>query len=244
MIFKYYLEIKNRCLLLSLTWIFTILVSYFYKEILFFICIKPSLYNDNIYFIFTDIKEVFSVYISLILFLSNQVLLFYLIFHILSFISLGLYKFEYRYLKLLFCTSFFFWCLSLIIFTKILFPASLNFFLGFHFLTSLKSLSFHFEAKLSEYFNFYIMLYYISTFYCQVFVILVFFFDYINTNLNLIKRFRKIIYYLFIFFSTLVTPPDVLSQILFSVCLICIYEFLIFSNIFFLIFKSFSLVTN
>ena len=237
MIYKYYLEIKNRCLLLSLTWVSTILVSYFYKEILLFISIQPSICNNNtnliFYFIFTDVKEVFSVYIKLIVFLGNQVLIFYLIFHILSFIAFGLYKFEYRYLKLIFYTSIGFWVVSLIVFNKILFPISLNFFLSFQSLTSFKSLSFHFEAKLNEYLNFYIMFYYICTIYCQIFVILVFFFDYINTNLNLIKRFRKIFYYLFVFLSTLITPPDIISQILFSSCLIFIFEVLIFINIFF-----------
>lgn len=239
MIYKYYLEIKNRCLLLSVTWISTLLVCYFYKEVLLFVCIKPSFCNGNsiiFYFIFTDIKEVFSVYIKLILFLGNQVLMFYLIFHILSFIAHGLYKFEYRYLRSVFCVSIFFWLFSLVIFNKIIFPISLNFFLSFQLLTSFKSLNLHFEAKLNEYLNFYIMFYYICTFYCQSFVVLVFFFDYINTNLKLIKRFRKVFYYLFVFFSTLITPPDVLSQILFSVCLICIYEILIFI----LIFKKFN----
>ena len=173
------------------------------------------------------------MYIKLIFFLSNQVLMFYFIFHILSFIAFGLYKFEYRYFKLVFYTSIIFWLSSLIVFNKVLFPISLNFFLSFHSLTSFKSLSFHFEAKLNEYLNFYIMFYYICTFYCQVFVILVFFFDYINTNLNLIKRFRKIFYYLFVFLSTLITPPDIISQILFSSCLIFIFEVLIFINIFF-----------
>nr|YP_010233623.1 SecY-independent transporter protein [Pleurosigma inscriptura]QSZ78240.1 SecY-independent transporter protein [Pleurosigma inscriptura] len=238
--YKYYLELKNRFLLLSLTWVSTLLICYFYKEVLLFICLKPSFYNNNFifYFIFTDIKEIFSVYFKLIIFLSNQVLMFYLIFHILAFIALGLYKFEYRYLTLVFCTSIFFWFFSLLIFNKILFPISLNFFLSFQLLTSFKSLNLHFEAKLSEYLNFYIMFYYICTFYCQIFIILLFFFDYINTDLKLIKRFRKLFYYLFIFLSTLVTPPDVVSQLLFSICLIWIYELLIFVNISVLIFKK------
>lgn len=240
MIYNYYLEIKNRCLLLSLTWISIIFVSYFYKEVLLFVCIKPSILCNAsaiFYFIFTDVKEIFSVYMTLILFLGNQILMFYSAYHALSFVSLGLYKFEYKHCRLVFLTSILFWFFSLLIFTKVLFPISLNFFLSFQTLTSVKSLNFHFEAKLSEYLNFYIMFYYICIFYCQTFVILVFFFDYINTNLNLIKVFRKLFYYFFIFFSTLVTPPDVLSQILFSICLICIYEILIFVNIFFLYLK-------
>ena len=228
MIYKYYLEIKNRFLLLSVTWVSTFLVCYLYKEILLFICIKPSHGNIIFYFIFTDVKEVFSVYLKLIFFFSNQVLVFYLIFHVFSFIVLGLYKFEYRYFKLIFNTSIFLWLFALFIFSKILFSIGLNFFLSFQLLTSLKSLNLHFEAKLDEYLNFFIMFYYICVFYCQFLVVLVFFFDYISSNLNLVKGFRKTFYYFFFFFSTLITPPDVISQILLSVCLVCTYETLIF----------------
>jgi len=247
MVYRYYLEVKNRCLLLSLTWFSIVFVSYFYKETLLFICIKPGIFNKSstvLYFIFTDIKEIFSVYLTLIFFLGNQVLAFYSIFHVLSFVSLGLYRSEYQYLKLVFYTSFFFWFFFLIIFNKVLFPLSLNFFLSFQSLTSFSSFHFHFEAKLSEYLKFFITFYYICAYYCQIFVFLVFFLDYANTNLKLIRRFRKLFYYLFIFFSTLVTPPDVSSQILFSLCLIFIYEVLVFCNIISIKMKRFSLVTN
>jgi sec-independent protein translocase protein TatC len=235
MIYKYYVEIKNRCLLLFLTWVSTIFVSYIYKETLLFLCIKPNktYYSDIIfYFIFTDVKEIFSVYIQLVFFVGNQILLFYVIFHLLAFVSLGLYRFEYRYLKLVFYASVFFWVISFIILNKVLLPLSWEFFLSFQSLSTFKFLHLHFEAKLSEYLNFYILLYYICTFYCQIFVALVFFFDYINTNLKLIKKFRKFFYYSFIFCSTLITPPDVLSQILFSISLIGVYETILFINIF------------
>lgn len=232
MVYKYYLEIKNRFLLLTLTWISTVFVCYIYKEILLFLCLTKvdsfSYSNVIFYFIFTDVKEVFSVYLQLVFFVGNQIFVFYLIFHSLAFISLGLYKFEYRYLKLMFYSGVFLWVFSFILLNQILLPISWNFFLSFQ---SLTSFNLYFEAKLNEYLNFYIFFYYICTFYCQIFIILVFFFDYINTNLDLIKKCRKFFYYLFVFFSTLVTPPDVVSQILFSFAIIIIYEMLIFFNI-------------
>ena len=232
MIYKYYLEIKNRFLLIFFTWIYTVFVCYIYKETLLFFCLTKvdSFYNSNVifYFIFTDVKEVFSVYIKLIFFISNQVLIFYSIFHCLSFISLGLYKFEYRFLNLMFYSGIFFWFFSFIVLNQILLPISWNFFLSFQ---SLTSYNLYFEAKLNEYLNFYIFFYYICTFYCQIFSILVFFFDYINTNKRIIKKFRKFFYYSFVCISTLVTPPDIISQILFSFAIIIIYEILIFFNI-------------
>ena len=232
MIYQYYLEIKNRFLLLFLTWVFTFCICYIYKEILLFLCItKVSSVSDSktiLYFIFTDVKEVFSVYFQLILFISNQVLLFYLFFHCFSFISLGLYNFEYKYLKLIFFSSMVFWCILFLLLNNVLLPLSWNFFLSFQDLTSF---NLHFEAKLNEYLEFYIVFYYFCTIYCQVFIFIFIFFDYINTNLNLIKKFRKFVHFFFFFFSTLVTPPDIISQVLFSYFLILIYELLIFLNI-------------
>lgn len=246
MIYKYYLEIKNRFLLLLLTWISTVFVSYIYKEILLFLCLtKVNLfYNSYVifYFIFTDVKEVFSVYIQLIFFVGNQVLFYFFSFHILSFIALGLYKFEYKYFKLLFSSCIILWVFSFFLLNQILLPVSWNFFLSFQ---SLTSFNLHFEAKLNEYIHFYIFFYYICTFYCQIFIFLVFFLDYTNTNLDLIKKFRKFFYYLFVFFSTLVTPPDIFSQILFSFAIIILYEMLIiFSILKWLLKKNASLVIN
>ena len=233
MIYNYYLEIKNRIFLIILTWIFTIFVSYIYKEVLLFLCLtKVDLFYQNnviFYFIFTDVKEVFSVYIQLVLFIGNQVLIFYVIFHSLSFISLGLYQFEFKYLQIMFYSGIIFWIFSLIILNKILLPISWHFFLSFQTLTSV---NLYFEAKLNEYLNFYIFFYYICVFYCQIFILLVFFFNYTNTNLDLIKKFRKLFYYFFVCFSTLITPPDIFSQILFSFAIIIIYEMLVFLNIF------------
>lgn len=239
MIYKYYLEIKNRFLLLFLTWISTVLISYIYKETLLFLCLtKVDLFchsNNMFYFIFTDVKEVFSVYFQLICFVGNQVLVIYFIFHSLAFVSLGLYKFEYRCLKIIFFSGVFFWFCSFIVLNYVLLPFSWSFFLSFQ---SLTSFNLYFEAKLNEYLNFYIFFYYICTFYCQIFVVLAFFFDYINTNLDLIKKFRKFFYYIFVFFSTLVTPPDVISQIVFSFIIIVIYELLIIFSIFKCLLKS------
>jgi Sec-independent protein secretion pathway component TatC len=108
-IYKYYLEIKYRILMLLLTWFSVVLVSYCFKELLLFLIIKPNeLKYSLFYFIFTDVKEVFSVYITLVLFIGNQFLVYYFLYHLLIFIALGLYKFEYRYLIFIFKTSMFF----------------------------------------------------------------------------------------------------------------------------------------
>jgi sec-independent protein translocase protein TatC len=232
-IYKFYLEIKNRFFLIILSWISVILVSYCFKEVLLFAVTKHNLYlfddtNEIFYFIFTDVTEIFSVYITLIFFISNQILILYLLYHLLMFVALGLYKSEYYYLKFVFKTSMFFFFFSVIIFNKILFPFSWDFFLSFQNVTILKSLTLHFEAKLSEYLAFYVTFYNICIFYFQTFVILILFFDYVKNELNTIKRFRKVLYYFFVLFSTLITPPDVFSQFILSAGIVLSYEIFVF----------------
>jgi len=217
------------------TWISVICVSYLYKEVLLFLLVKPTIPIKNqtfsiiFYFIFTDITEIFSVYITLIFFFGNQIFMLYFFYHFLVFISPGLYNFELRYLKFVFIFSFFFWLLSIFVLNKILLPITWNFFLSFQTVSIVKSVNLYFEAKLNEYLNFYLTLYYICLFNCQAFMILGLFLYYIKGNLIIVKKFRKFFYYIFIIFSTLLTPPDVISQLLISISTIIIYELLIFS---------------
>jgi Sec-independent protein secretion pathway component TatC len=49
---------------------------------------------------------------------------------------------------------------------------------------------------------------------------------------SLIKAFRKIFHYFFLIFSTLITPPDIFSQLSISLCLTFNYEILVFYFIF------------
>jgi len=80
---KYFLEIKNRLILLLLTWFSTISASYLYKETLLFIIVQPKSFtslNEDLaffYFIFTDITEILSTYLKLIMFLSTQIFFIY-----------------------------------------------------------------------------------------------------------------------------------------------------------------------
>ncbi len=245
--YRYYFEIKNRSLLLALTWSTTVLVSYCYKEALLFITIKPTLMNLNkefVYFIFTDITEIFSVFISLVMFFGNQIIIFYVVYHLWAFISPGLYRSEYSKIKFVLKTVVFVFCLFILIFNFILLPLSWNFFISYQNFAAVKSITLYFEAKMNEYLNFYLEFYYICGFYCQITMFIVFFFYWMKNNFQVLKKIRKIFYYFFVIVSTLLTPPDVVSQIILSVFLIISYELIIFSFMFKDSVKFFNSVTN
>jgi sec-independent protein translocase protein TatC len=212
-----------------------VIVSYLYKETLLFLILRPNRLLESevdpysFYFIFTNVTEIFSVYLQLIVFLSTQVVFIYFLYHCFSFLSLALFSWEYYLYTLFLKLSLTVWCLSVILTNYVLIPLTWDFFFSFQKLASDQFMSLHFEAKLNEYLNFYISLYHLCILYCQIFTIIMFFLSFINSNFTTIKKFRKLYYYAFVLFSTLVSPPDIMSQLGISLFLIFIYEVLVFS---------------
>lgn len=230
---KYFLEIKNRILLLILTVFSTLIISYLYKETLLFLITQPErlMYKNNsystFYFIFTNVTEILSVYIQLIVFFSFQVFLLFNVYHCFVFFGPAMFKSEYYFLFNFLKTSALIWICSVTISHLLLVPVTWDFFFSFQELFSSKFVNLHFEAKLTEYIEFYIFIYYLCVVYFQIFTILFCFLNYISNKIKIIKKFRKIYYYFFVVFSTLISPPDLISQFIISFILICMYEILV-----------------
>ena len=233
--YKYYVEIKNRCFLLSTCWVVTLITCYFYKETILFILINSSNYAEK-YFIFTDIGEIFYVYLQLTFFISNQMTLLMVFYHSLIFLSSGLYESEYEKLQLAFKVYIISWICSILLLNKIILPVSWNFFLSFQ---EAEGISFFFEAKIIEYLNYFTNLYYVCFLNCQLLAVITLLLNNYSRNVNRIRKFRKLFYIIFVIFSTLTTPPDIISQVLMSASLITFYEILLFLNI-----LKTSMVTN
>jgi len=231
MILKFFLEIKNRTILIVVSWIFTFLICYIYKDVLLFTFIKPSLYLfkiNTLYFIFTNLTEIFSTHIKLASFIGNQVFILYGIYHIFIFIVPGLYKFEYQNFKFIITCGIIVWILTIVILYKLILPWSWNFFLSFQQTLSNNKLQLYFEARLWEYLSFFIKLYNISIINCQFIILIFLYINSIKKKLNFIKNFRKFIYFLIFSISALITPPDILSQMVLSLITIIIYETILF----------------
>lgn len=222
---------KSRGFILLFASFLIFLAGYVFKEVLLNIIVY-SYWDASItefYFIFTDVTEVFTVYVYLILFVTKQVLFFYFCYHLLIYVSPGLTTIEYRFLITVFSTSTFLFIISIILFKKFLFPFSWNFFLSFKDFVVFKSLTLHFEAKLMDYIVFFFNLYFSCVLYFQFFILPIFFFMYFSKELSVYRSFRKFLYYACVIFSTIVTPPDVISQIVLSLTLIIGCEILVYS---------------
>lgn len=212
---KYFVEIKNRFILLIIAWCFTIITCYVYKESLLFLLIyanKHIFNTDYFYFITTNITDVFSTYIIIIYFVANQITIIYAVYNFIIFLSPGLYKIEYMklksYLKIIFIIIIF----NCIITHYFFIPTFWKFFSSFQ--TQNSCISIFFEAKLIEYFEFYILIYYTNIILSCFYFFLFFFINSLKNKLTTVRKIKKITFILCYLISTLITPPDVTSQLL------------------------------
>jgi len=227
MIYRYLLEIKYRTFFSFVAWSFIMINCYYFKETLLYIFMRfSSKSNDNdlIFFLTTDIAEVFIAYISLSFYISNQITIIFSYCQIFCFLSTGLYLFEYLYFKTILIVLIICWITSIFMLNKYIFPASWDFFLKFQDYLAFQNITFYFEVKLSEYLIFYESMYYLCNITCQIVLLFFILLDLFKTSLLVIKKLRKLFYFIFFLFSTLLTPPDIISQIIAGICTILIYE--------------------
>jgi len=235
MIYKYLLEIKYRILFSVIAWSFMMVNCYYFKETLLYVFMGFSLKSNKnylLYFLTTDVAEVFIAYIQLSYYVANQITMVFIYCQIFIFLSAGLYVFEYAYFKIIVVATIFFWVLFVFILNSFIFPTSWNFFLKFQEFLSFQNLTFYFEAKLNEYLVFYRSVFYLCSLIYQIVILFFIFLDLFKTNLLIVKKLRKIFYFLFLIVSTFLTPPEVIFQLIISICIIIIYELVTIHMIF------------
>ena len=241
MIRKYFIEIKNRGFLIILSWLVLALVSYLNKETLLFLLIKPLISkNIDFYFISTNVVDVFNTYIDLVYFFSFQLTLIFSLYQLIVFLLPALYNSERYKIKTIAWVSLIFWLISLFVINTFTLPVCWDFFSSFQTSTN-QYINIFFEAKITEYFSLYILVYYITSLTFQIFVIVFLTINLLDKKFEFIKTTRKIFYMLFILLATLVTPPDVISQLLTVSCFILVYESFIVITV---LKKIFNLVTS
>jgi len=226
---KYINEIKYRLFFISISWLLNICLSYYYIETIIFITIKPGLVlytNDNLYFVYTHLNEIFNSYLSLIFMCANNITLLIIMYHLFMFFKPSMYIKEYNEVKKLFILFNVLWVSNIITLYYIILPFSWKFFLSYQSTSILeKSTSFFFEAKIQEYIYFIYELYYICFIFNVFFYFIIFFIQKFSFN-------KKYIYLIIFIFSTVITPPDVISQLMLSCVLIVIIEIYLYYNIF------------
>jgi len=138
-----------------------------------------------------------------------------------------LYEFEYRSLKLGIILYFFLGIFGLFVLNKLILPFCWTFFLSFQNTITNQAIKVYFEAKITEYVNFYIILYSICNISCQFFLLIYFFIDNLYNKIHFIINSRKIFYFTFFVIATFITPPDIFSQLITGSSFIILYELIL-----------------
>ena len=229
MLSKYIFEIRNRVTLILLSWVIALTVSYLNKETLLFLLIKPNiiLFEDKyFYFIATNLTDMFSAYLHLSYFIAFQVTVVFGAFQLKDFIVPALREKELQQLQTFYRLSVSFFLVSIFSLNNKILPYCWKFFLSFQNSPTF-SINIFLEMRITEYLSLYIAIYYIIIFIGQVFVFMFLIIDTLKEKLIFVKGTRKLFYLSFFALATLITPPDVVSQILVGFSFIIFYEWII-----------------
>ena len=233
MILKFFIEIRNRVFLIFLAWSVTFMVCYLHKDIILFLFINPciNLFKTNfVYFISTNLIEIFQTNIVISNFIAVQITILMTLYHTLLFFVPGLYKKEYLQILTLYLINIILLYFFISMLYNCILPKSWEFFISYQKLIN-NNIKIFFEAHLYNYVNFCITLYKIILINSQFIFILVSYVNFHKLYRKFIKTIRKKIYLVIIIISTIVTPPDILSQLIISTWTILVYESLILAII-------------
>jgi sec-independent protein translocase protein TatC len=209
------------------------IVAYTNKETLLFLIVKSNsviYYDKQFYFIATNLTDLFSVYLDLSYFIAFQITIVFGLVQLKLFFLPALYSTERKQFILIYRTCILFWVLSIIFLNKIVLPLCWDFFSKF-FNHYNYTVTIFLEIKVTEYLSFFITTYYVTVLLGQAFVILFLVINVSKNKLLFIKTTRKLFYLFFLIIATILTPPDVISQLFLSGIFILIFEILIITII-------------
>ncbi len=196
--------------------------AYFFKEKLFELLTAPLIIamgeNGNAQMIFTGLPEAFFTYLKVSLLAGIIFATPVLFYEFWMFVSPGLYRTEKKYLLPVVFLSVFFFLVGSSFGYFIVFPYGFKFFLGFATQTiqAMPSMKEYlsFASKMLLAFGFVFELPLVLTFMARMGLVTVPF----------LKKNRKYALLLFFVGSALITPPDVVTQVMMALPLMILYE--------------------
>ena len=174
--------------------------------------------------IYTNPAEIFSIYLSLVLYFSLLLTFPYCIWHFLDFLRSSFYNGEYFNIKSIVIKIFLFLFLANLLGVLICFPYIWSFFNVFNHQNELNCLlSFSLELRVQEYFNFFFTFLYLIN--LASFVVLAFLLILSFLDLQQKLYWKKLFTFFNVVFATLLSPPDVFSQLIFLFVFVFLFEF-------------------
>ncbi len=213
-------ELRSRLIKCSIAVGIGFAISYGFKEILFEILVRPlvTVMAEGDHLIFTGLPEAFFTYLKVALLAGLMLASPVILYQFWLFVAPGLYKKERRMLGPVVLLSSFFFIAGALFGYFIVFPWGFKFFLGFatESIRPLPSMKEYlsFSAKLLMAFGLVFELPMVLTFLARLGVV----------SVDFLKKNRKYALLLFFIGAAILTPPDVVTQIMMALPLMAMYE--------------------
>ncbi|MGD2022560.1 MAG: twin-arginine translocase subunit TatC [Desulfobacterales bacterium] len=213
-------ELRNRLIKCFIAIGVGFVASYGFKEILFNILVRPlvTVMEPGDHLIFTGLPEAFFTYLKVSLLSGLMLASPVLLYQFWMFVAPGLYQKERRLLAPIVILSSFFFIAGALFGYFIVFPWGFKFFLGFatESIRPLPSMKEYlaFSAKLLLAFGLVFELPMVLTFLARLGIV----------SVEFLKRNRKYALLLFFAGAAMLTPPDVVTQIMMALPLMVMYE--------------------
>ena len=233
----YIKELYLRFYYLIFSFLTLLWVLWLYKKnlltVLTFSLLNTLVANNEIFFehlIYTNPAEVFYIYFSLVLCFSLLLIIPFFVWHVVDFLRSSLYVNEFYTINYYVFGIFCFICLTNIFSISVIFPYIWSFFNLFNKDNELTSLlSFSLELRVQEYFNFFFTFFYLVNLSTVFVLILMLFLSFLDSKKKL--YWKKLFTFFNVVFATLLSPPDVFSQLGFLFILVLLFELIMFFSI-------------
>ena len=110
---------------------------------------------------------------------------------------------------------------------KVFLPYCWKFFSSFQLHAKENLINLQLEPRIADYLNFFFESFLLLNLVLHAFLSFIFFLH--KVTLDFIVKYRKLFYLSFFIFATLLTPPDVSSQLFVGLLFVCFFEIFLFS---------------
>jgi sec-independent protein translocase protein TatC len=231
---EHLVELKKRVIIVLLSFGIFCAIGYIYSDKIYDFLLLPladyfTSKGENREIIYTGLSEAFFTYIKLAIYFGIFCVFPVFMWQTYSFISPGLKLSEKKFIAPIFLISPILFYLGFIIVYYLILPAAFSFFLSFEQSNSMINLPIKLEARISEYLSLCLAIILAFGLALQLPIILV-----ILAKLRIIsskglKQYRRLSIVIIFIVAAIITPPDILSQIILAVIMIILYELSVFA---------------
>jgi sec-independent protein translocase protein TatC len=233
---EFFLRSKYVCFSFFLTLIFFFIYKDFLLLLISFSLLENSTDgNSEVFgkFIFTHPAELLKVQLFVSLIFSFFYSVPYIFWTFLEFFKSSFYMNEHRKIKRLILNILIFFLFANIVINFVLFPNIWSFFANFNATENTNAtLHLFFELRVEEYIKFLSDFTYLSNFFLVIFISIVLIIR--NFGISTLLKWKRLFILLNIVFATLLSPPDVYSQLIILAFLSLMLEFCILISLYFI----------